>query len=193
MEKVNWKVEGMSCTNCALSIDKYLQAKGLQNVKVNFIGGDVSFDVNGTITKLELEKGIDDLGYHVVNGENRKTKNKKLFKNHLQRFLFCIIFTAPMLITMIPGLHIMALMNPYVQLALTIPVFIVGMDFFGRSAIKSLLKGIPNMNVLIALGATAAFGYSLYGTIIGQAEQYMFYESRGSNYNIGFSRQLDGR
>ncbi|HRI20577.1 MAG TPA: cation transporter, partial [Panacibacter sp.] len=186
MEKVNWKVEGMSCTNCALSIDKYLQAKGLQNVKVNFIGGDVSFEVNGNITKQELQKGIDDLGYHVVNGTGEQKKNKKFFKNHLQRFLFCIVFTAPMLVTMIPGLHIHALMNPYIQLALTIPVFIVGMDFFGRSAIKSLLKGIPNMNVLIALGATAAFGYSLYGTIIGQAEEYMFYESAAAIITLVF-------
>ena len=186
MEKVNWKVEGMSCTNCALSIHKYLEANGLENVKVNFIGGDVSFDLNGNIAKPEIEKGIDSLGYHVVNGTGTATKNKKLFKNHLQRFLFCIIFTAPMLLTMIPGLHIMALMNPYVQLALTIPVFIVGMDFFGRSAIKSLLKGIPNMNVLIALGATAAFGYSLYGTIIGQAEQYMFYETAAAIITLVF-------
>lgn len=188
MEKVNWKVEGMSCTNCALTVHKYLEGKGLENVKVNFIGGDVSFDINGSATKPELEKGIEGLGYHVANGELAKagTKNKKLFKNHLQRFLFCIIFTAPMLINMIPGIHIHALMNPYVQLALTVPVFIVGMDFFGRSAVKSLLKGIPNMNVLIALGAVAAFGYSLYGTLIGQAEQYMFYETAAAIITLVF-------
>ena len=186
MERVNWKVEGMSCTNCALTVHRFLETKGLENVKVNFIGGDVSFDINGNIEKPEIEKGIDKLGYHVLNGSSEKNKPKRIFKNHLQRFLFCIVFTAPMLITMIPDLHIMALMNPYVQLALTIPVFIVGMDFFGRSAVNSLLKGIPNMNVLIALGATAAFGYSLYGTIIGQAEQYMFYESAAAIITLVF-------
>ncbi|MCA6456252.1 MAG: cadmium-translocating P-type ATPase, partial [Chitinophagaceae bacterium] len=77
-------------------------------------------------------------------------------------------------------------MNPYVQIALTLPVFIVGMDFFGRSAIKSVLKGIPNMNVLIALGAIAAFGYSLYGTIIGEAEQYLFYETTATILTLVF-------
>ncbi|MEP6845748.1 MAG: cation-translocating P-type ATPase [Panacibacter sp.] len=188
MEKVNWRVEGMSCTNCALTIHKYLEEKGLQNVKVNFIGGDVSFEMNGNITKPDLEKGIDDLGYHVANGISAQqgTKKKKLFNNHLQRFLFCIIFTAPMLIAMIPGIHIHAFMSPYMQLALTIPVFIVGMDFFGRSAVKSLSKGIPNMNVLIALGAVAAFGYSLYGTLIGQAEQFMFYETAAAIITLVF-------
>ena len=188
MEKVNWKVEGMSCTNCALTVHKYLEEKGLQNVKVNFIGGDVSFDINGSATKPELEKGIAALGYHVANGElvNAGTGKKRFFKNHLQRFLFCIVFTLPLLVHMIPGVHIHALMNPYVQLALTIPVFVVGMDFFGRSAIKSISKGIPNMNVLIALGSVAAFGYSLYGTLIGDAANYMFYETAASIITLVF-------
>src|SRR5438046_6012413 len=100
MEKVSWKVEGMSCTNCALTVHKYLEGKGLQNVKVNFIGGDVSFDMNGNVAKPDLEKGIEKLGYYVADGESErlKVKSKKLFRNHLQRFLFCIIFTGPMLI-----------------------------------------------------------------------------------------------
>jgi len=187
MEKVNWKVEGMSCTNCALTVDKFLQGKGMQQVKVNFVGGDVSFEINNGASKQELEKGIEGLGYHVLNGEGAKSKgSKKLFRNHLQRFTWCIIFTAPLMLHMIPGVHIHFLMNPYVQLALTIPVFVIGMDFFGRSAIKSLLKGIPNMNVLIALGSIAAFVYSLYGTLTGQAEQYLFYETAAAIITLVF-------
>jgi Cu+-exporting ATPase len=45
MERINWKVEGMSCTNCALTVDKFLQGKGMHDVKVNFMSGDVSFDM----------------------------------------------------------------------------------------------------------------------------------------------------
>jgi len=176
----------MSCTNCALTIHKYLEEKGQQNVKVNFIGGDVSFGINGNISKQELEKGIDKLGYHVVTNDGElKGKKRKLFNNHLQRFLFCLVFTLPLLLHMV-GFHIMWLMNGYVQLAFTIPVFIVGMGFFGRSAINSLLKGIPNMNVLVALGAVASFGYSLYGTITGNAEQYMFYETTATIITLIF-------
>jgi len=177
----------MSCTNCALTIDKYLQEQGLQQVKVNFIGGDVSFEIETGKTKQAIAKGIEGLGYHVVTGEaNGQPGKKRFFTNHFQRFLFCFVFTAPLMLHMIPGLHIHALMNPYVQIALTLPVFIVGMDFFGRSAIKSVLKGIPNMNVLIALGAVAAFGYSLYGTIIGEAEQYLFYETTATILTLVF-------
>lgn len=183
-ENIQMKVKGMSCTNCALTIHKYLEGQGLQNVKVNFLGGDVSFDLNNAKTKTEIEKGILSLGYG-LEGETGAGK-RPLFKNHFQRFLFCLIFTAPLMLHMIPGIHIHFLMNPYIQLTLTIPVYIVGMDFFGRSAIKSLRNGVPNMNVLVALGATAALVYSLYGTLTGQAGQFMFYETTATVITLVF-------
>ncbi|HWB28425.1 MAG TPA: cation-translocating P-type ATPase [Chitinophagaceae bacterium] len=187
METVNWKVKGMSCTNCALTIHKYLEGKGLDDVKVNFIGGDVSFNNKGGISNADIEKGIDKLGYHVVhNSHQHGIKSKARFlANHLQRFLFCLVFTLPLLLHMV-GLHIEWLMSPYVQLALTIPVFVTGMIFFGPSAVRSLLKGVPNMNVLIVLGALASFGYSLYGTITGNAAQFMFYETTATIITIIF-------
>ena len=164
MEEVILKVEGMSCTNCALSIDKYLRNQGMGNVRVNFIGGDVSFNLNGEgKTKEQLEKGIESLGYkvkkpashsHDHHGYDHDESGKFHFHTHLQRFWFCFVFTLPLMIHMIPGIHIHLLMNPYFQLFMTIPVYIVGMDFFGRSAIKSILHGIPNMNVLIAFAIT---------------------------------------
>jgi Cu+-exporting ATPase len=188
METVNWKVKGMSCTNCALTIQKYLEEKGMENVKVNFIGGDVSFDTAGENSIPAIEKGIGKLGYHVINGENhRHTAAKKggFLVNHLQRFLFCLVFTLPLLLHMV-GVHIMWLMNPYVQLALTVPVFVTGIIFFGPSALRSLVKGVPNMNVLIVLGALASFGYSLYGTTTNNATQFMFYETTATIITIIF-------
>ena len=128
----------------------------MEEVKVNFIGGDVSFNLPEGANKTTIQKGIHDLGYQVKGGELLGNPNKQLFQTHLQRFAFCAVFTIPLMLHMIPGLHIHWLMNPYVQLALTIPVFILGMDFFGRSGLKSLLKGVPNMNVLVAMGALAA-------------------------------------
>ena len=177
----------MTCTNCALTINKYLASKGLKNVKVNFIGGDVSFDTPENNSTKDIAKGISELGYHVIhNGGDEEQRPKKFLSTHLQRFWFCFVFTASLMLHMIPGVHIHVLMNPYVQLGLTIPVFIVGMRFFGKSAIKSLWKGIPNMNVLIALGAFAAFGYSLYGTLIGRAEAFLFYETAATIITLVF-------
>jgi P-type Cu+ transporter len=186
MESVQWKVDGMSCSNCALTIHKYLEKEGMKNVKVNLIGGDVSFETANEAIKNKIAKGIEGLGYKVGNGLQTKIKRLSFLSTHLQRFWFCLPFTILLMLNMLPGVNIHWLMNPYVQLALTIPVYIVGMRFFGKSAIKSLRNGMPNMNVLIATGATAAFVYSLYGTLTGQAENYMFYETAATIITLVF-------
>ncbi|HVK48492.1 MAG TPA: cation-translocating P-type ATPase [Pseudobacter sp.] len=188
METVNWKVDGMDCSNCVLTIRQFLEKKGLGDVKVNLAGGDVSFTINGVNKKEDILKGIESLGYSVDAGDaSIQTKKKKFLKNHKERFLFCIIFTLPLLMHMFDRwVHIHWLMNPWVQLALCLPVFIVGMDFFGRSAIKSIRNGIPNMNVLIAIGATAAFVYSLVGALLGLGEGYLFFETAASVITLVF-------
>jgi P-type Cu+ transporter len=191
MEKVEWKVEGMTCTNCALTIDKYLQKEGLNNAKVNFIGGEVSFELNGNKSKEQIEKGIKDLGYKVVNENtasqipNSKFQITQIFSNHLQRFLFCLPFTLVLMLHMLPW-HIHFLMNPWIQLAICLPVFFVGMGYFGVSAVKSLRHGIPNMNVLIAIGALAAFVYSLIGTLGNYGMDYIFYETTATIITLVF-------
>ena len=149
----------------------------MKNVKVNSVSGDVSFEMNGNAATPKLIKGISDLGYHVANHQQITEKKKPFLSTHLQRFFFCLPFALVFVLHMIPGLHIHWLENPWLQLGLTIPVYLVGMDFFGKSAWKSLRNGLPNMNVLVALGATAAFVYSLYGTLTGQPENFMFYET----------------
>ena len=187
MEKVEWKVEGMDCTNCALTITKYLQKEGMKDVKVNFIGGEVNFELNGNKSKEELSKGIADLGY-TVKTEGLTTNNQQrttFFSNHLQRFLFCLPFTAVLMLHMLPW-HIHFLMNPWIQLAICLPVFFVGMSYFGVSAFKSLRRGIPNMNVLIAIGALAAFVYSLIGTMGNYGMDYVFYETTATIITLVF-------
>ena len=77
-------------------------------------------------------------------------------------------------------------MNPYLQVALTLPVFFVGMSYFGKSAWNSLLNGIPNMNVLVSIGALSSFGYSLYGTIIGQGMEFAYYETTATILTLVF-------
>ena len=193
MEKIQWRVEGMDCSNCALTIHTFLQKEGMKNVKVNFASGDVSFEMNGEHTAEKLSNGIRDLGYEVTNlkllqkESFGQTPNSKPFLHtHLQRFLFCLPFTLVIMLNMIPGVHLHWLMNPWIQLVLTLPVYIVGMRFFGRSAYKSLRNGLPNMNVLIAIGATAAFIYSLYGTLTDHSANYMFYETAAAIITLVF-------
>ena len=131
METTNWKVEGMTCSNCSLTVARFLEKKGKRNVKVNLISGDVIFDKDDNKDNDNLIEGIEELGYKVkTDAPASRQPKKRIFENHLQRFLFCAIFTLPLLLHMLDRwIHIAWLMNPWVQLALCLPVYIVGMDF----------------------------------------------------------------
>src|SRR5213596_2159065 len=98
MEKVQWKIEGMHCANCALTINKYLQKKGAANITVNPIDGDVRFDMNGAATRQQLAEGVESLGYKVQYADKLKQKDKASFlkpilSNDINRFWFCLPFT----------------------------------------------------------------------------------------------------
>ena len=181
MEKVQWKIEGMHCANCALTINKYLQKKGAANITVNPIDGDVSFDLNGATAKQQLVHGIESLGYKVQTAEESKVVTKAfsakaILSNDIHRFWFCVPFTVLLMLHMF-GIHIHFLMNPWVQLVLALPVYIVGMMSFGKSGMNSLRNRMPNMDVLVTIGSSAAFIYSVVGTIFNLGEGYMYYET----------------
>ena len=68
-KKVNWKVDGMTCSNCALTIQQYLKGQGMNDVKVDLLQGDVSFDLSENKDEQRIIKGIENLGYSVQNGQ----------------------------------------------------------------------------------------------------------------------------
>ena len=192
METIHWKVEGMSCSNCVLTISKYLEKKGLEDVKVSLAGGDVSFLSNGGVEKKEIKKGIEDLGYRVAeeaqDGKPAAGYRSGVFANqYFTRLLFCLPFTILLMLHMADKwMPIHWLMNPWVQLVLCLPVYITGMSFFGRSAIQSIRNGMPNMNVLISIGASAAFLYSLAGSLLQLGPSYLFYETSAAIITLIF-------
>lgn len=187
METIQLKVEGMTCANCALTINKYLEKKGMQNIKVNPIDGDVSFEIIDGVDKEPLIHGINDLGYDVVAQGLKEVEKKRFLSTQVGRFFFCLPFTLVLMFHMLEKwIHIHWLMNPWIQLAICTPVYLVGMSFFGKSAYKSIKNGLPNMNVLITIGASAAFIYSLIGSIIGQGQEYLFYETAATIITLVF-------
>lgn len=185
MAKVELTVEGMTCSNCALTISKYLQKEGLQAVSVNLIDGDVIFDEVEDSKKEKIKKGIEGLGYKVVDGQQPIGNRHQFLQTPLQKFWFCVPFTLILMLHMLPW-HIHFLMNPWIQFGLCLPVFLVGMNYFGTSAFKSIRNGIPNMNVLIALGSAAAFGYSLIATIMHLGMDQIYYESAATIITLVF-------
>ncbi len=187
MERIELKVGGMTCSNCALSIAKYLQKEGLQEVKVSPIDGSVSFNKEENIPIEKLKTGITHLGYTVIDSNSPIKTSNSLLSTNKKRFLFTLPFTLILMLHMIHRWYpIHWIMNPWVQIAICLPVFIVGMRFFGKSAIKSLQSGIPNMNVLVALGALAAFVYSLVGMFYFKNDNFLFFETTGSIITLVF-------
>ncbi len=156
-----------------MSVHKLLEKKGLQNILVDFASEEVKFSNSDTTDLPGIIKDIEGLGYRVV--EDQATHVTPFYEKVENKFIFCAIFTAPLLLHMILPWHFLHM--PVVQLLLCLPVFIVGCLHFGKSAVNSLKGGVPNMDVLIFVGSSAAFVYSLIGTIQNLGEQYQFYET----------------
>lgn len=175
MPKTQIKVEGMSCTNCALGIKRRLEKDGFAEVEVDFAGGLVSFAAVDDDRLQQAKEGIARSGYRVVESDSASPKPVWTIEG---KFYLALLFTVPLLIAMFlpwPLLH-----DPVFQLILAVPVYAVGVWHFGRSAVNSLKTGVPNMDVLIILGSSAAFAYSLYGTVNGLGHDYQFYETSAS-------------
>jgi P-type Cu+ transporter len=171
---VELHVTGMHCNNCALSVHKLLEKKGCQNVFVSFANEEVKFSSQENVNVPQVIADIEGLGFKVQQEESGDVKEGFLSKVE-HKFLFSLLFTIPLFFHMflpIPWLH-----NPYVQLVLCLPVFILGCAYFGKSAINSIRGGVPNMDVLIFVGSSSAFIYSLIGTFLNLGPQYMFYET----------------
>lgn len=170
---IELNVTGMHCNNCAMSIHKLLEKKGLNNILVDFAGEEVKFSTENEADLPAIIKDIEGLGFKVV--EDAALHQPRFYEQVENKFIFCAIFTAPLLLHMIFSWHF--LHNPIVQLLLCLPVFIVGCLHFGKSAINSIRGGVPNMDVLIFIGSTSAFVYSFVGTIQNLGENYLFYET----------------
>ncbi|MCB0697161.1 MAG: cadmium-translocating P-type ATPase [Chitinophagaceae bacterium] len=183
MEKTySTTVQGMTCGNCALTISKELEKKGAKNISANAASGDVSFTMVEETDVNKVYDAIDDLGYTVVRDTDENAhQHHASHADHSDLYLIiCAVFTLPLLAHMFTDWHL--LHNPWVQLVLATPVFAIGVKHFGVSAIRSLKHGIPNMDVLVIIGATAAYVYSLIGMFIytEHVHDYLFFETAAS-------------
>lgn len=174
-DQVLLKVEGMDCNNCATGIARFLERKGLEEVYVNFATKEVRYKPVKSGPNLDqVVAGIHKLGYEVVD-ENTGPG----FWTLEQKLIVSAIFTAPLLINhllMMIGLGIPFLHDPRVQLLLCLPPFIIGFTHFGRSAWSFWKTRVLNMDVLIFMGSTAAFVYSLIGLFL-QDPNLIFFET----------------
>jgi len=175
-KEVVLQVDGMTCSNCAAGISKALQKKGYLDADANFVSGEVSFSIEEGLSLEKAIENINSLGYKVLEEEREEQGLSKIEK----KFIAAAAFTIPLFLHMFFP-HDSFINHPIVQIVLCLPVYIIGFFHFGKSAWGSLKGGVANMDVLIFVGSSAAFFYSIAGTILfwGQAEvhDFMFYET----------------
>ncbi|TAE70635.1 MAG: cation-translocating P-type ATPase [Bacteroidetes bacterium] len=185
MENVQLQVEGMDCANCALTIRQYLQKQSFQNIKVNHVNGRVEFDAPTAEAVPTVSEGLQSLGYKVV-PSTQKPASKTFLHSTGFKLLLCCFFVWPFFLHMLPGVHMHWFMGNAVQFAFATPIYVIGLFYFGKSAVYSLWKGVPNMDVLVTLGATAAYAYSLYGWLVANSTEYLFFETSATIITLVF-------
>lgn len=177
-QKIALEVEGMTCSSCALNVTKAVESFGCIDVDINRTTGEARFQLPKTTEVSEVIRKLKSIGYAASMANQPKEKQR--WSAIEKKFGFAALFTIPLFAHMFLP-HDSFIQNPWLQLGLSLPVVIVGMLHFGRSALFSLKAGIPNMDVLIFMGSSAAFGYSLAGTLLyagtPQAHDYLFFET----------------
>ena len=196
-------IEGMSCASCAMTIENAVsKMPGVEKASVNLATEIMTVEANDSVTPEAIAKVVDGVGYSarprgksVEEELEEKNEKKEAHLREMKRnLIISAIFTVPLLFIAMAdmvGIPMPAFLSPMqspvsyalIQLALSLPIIWLGRRFF-VDGFKALSKGHPNMDSLVALGTSAAFLYSLYGTyhvLEGHAHFAMnlYYESAG--------------
>lgn len=178
-------IGGMTCANCALRIEKALSAEpGVLKANVNLAAERATVEYEeGKVDRKRLEKTIEDAGYKIIRGDSRDSEKKEREREtgRLRASLAAsAILTVPvflggmrMFIPFVPEF----LENRWLMLAFAAPVqFIIGARFYA-GAYRSLKGKSANMDVLVAIGTSAAFFYSLAATIFPAIGHHVYYDT----------------
>ncbi|MCY9024166.1 heavy metal translocating P-type ATPase [Priestia megaterium] len=177
-EKAEFAITGMTCAACSTRIEKGLnKLEGVTKASVNLALETASVEYSPSqIAPQDITQRVEKLGYGAKLKSEEKEEEQSYREKELSKqkgkFWFSFILSVPLLWAMvshftftsfIPLPHM--LMNPWVQLALATPVqFVVGKQFY-VGAFKALRNKSANMDVLVALGTSAAYFYSLYSSL----------------------------
>lgn len=170
-------VTGMTCANCSAFVERRLnQLDGVQTAHVNLATERATVVANENLSARQLIQAVEEAGYHAhIPEQDESILRQKQRRRSLILLLISAALTAPMLLGMLLsafGVHnsfTALLHNEWFQLALATPVqFVIGAKFY-RSAFHALKLRTANMDVLVALGTTAAYLLSVYNGFLANA------------------------
>lgn len=206
MKKIILKIEGMTCSACSLSLEKYLlKQEGIDDALVNLVMSSASITYEDNITMDDLnrfvsEAGFKSLGLYNENEDKDNNRTKYFVVNGLLALLVLYISMSHMIhLPVIPFLH---MINYPVNYSVCLFIFSLYFIYFGRDIIISGIKNIkyksPNMDTLVTLGVVSSFIFSTFNMIMilkGNNEyvENLYFESVCIIlYLIKFGRYIDG-
>lgn len=206
MKKIILKIEGMTCSACSSSLEKYLlKQEGIDDALVNLVmsSASITYEDNITIDDLNRfvsEAGFKSLGLYNENEDKDKNKTKYFVVNGILALLVLYISMSHMIhLPVIPFLH---MINYPVNYSVCLFIFSLYFIYFGKDIIISGIKNIkyksPNMDTLVTLGVVSSFIFSTFNMIMilkGNNEyvENLYFESVCIIlYLIKFGRYIDG-
>ncbi|MCZ8535284.1 heavy metal translocating P-type ATPase [Psychrobacillus psychrodurans] len=177
-QKVEFDITGMTCAACSTRIEKGLnKIEGVAIANVNLALEKATIEFNPSeVTVGDIIAKVEKLGYgaHQKQEDTERVDHReKAIKDQKRKFIISAILSLPLLWTMVGHFSFTSflyvpdlLMNPWIQLILATPVqFIIGKQFY-VGAYKALRNGSANMDVLVVMGTSAAYFYSVYQAIV---------------------------
>ena len=187
-------IEGMNCASCAAHVEKATRKiEGIAVANVNLATGKLTLKFDEKKASVtEIMNAVDTAGYKAIDNEKEEKSRRTEAQILRRRLIYSLSFTIPLLLIAMSHMFgvtlpwfISADSNPLryalLQLLLTTPVIITGVSFY-RAGTRTLIKGNPSMDTLIAMGTAAAFLYSLFATamiISGESHyvHHLYFES----------------
>lgn len=193
MTKLVLKVKGMHCASCSILIDKLIgKQAGIISITTNFGAEKTAVEFDETkISLAKIDEFINKLGYDLIRPDERgstaaeeEKKEAKRMEEAKRRVIAAFVLAAPiviyyMLIHMFNLKHVHAILGidlNYLYWILSTPIqFIIGWPFY-RNAFTAIRVGSANMDVLVVLGTSAAYFYSVIGFLFFNID-HPFWES----------------
>ena len=177
---IELNIEGMTCAACSARIEKVLNRMDGVEATVNLPLETARIAVPDDMEEQTILDKIKKVGYSATlkTTPHEQVQNRRM----LYRFWIAALLSLPLLLSMVSHIpnspiHLPFLMNPWLQFTLATPVqFIIGAPFY-IGAYKSLRSGSANMDVLVALGTSAAYFYSVAEMLIHPAMPNLYFET----------------
>lgn len=190
IKKETLKISGMSCAACSARVEKVLgRMDGVYSAVVNLASEKASVEYDSSKIKVsDIIKAVDSIGYKAeradeISSDREKEQREKEIRRLRLELVISAVLTAPLLFSMllmVTGIDIPFFHNEYFQLIIATPVqFIIGFRFY-RNAYHALRSRSANMDVLIAMGTTASYFFSIYNAFFaghGHEMKELYFET----------------